>query len=67
MSILRDAARAFMPYPDAEVAHAASGPLAGQAKDMGSAAVLVALAMAALCWAVIAVPLIVPRLLLALG
>lgn len=42
-------------------------PLAGQAKDMGSAAVLVALAMAALCWAVIAVPLIVPRLLLALG
>jgi amidase len=29
MSILRDAARAFMPYPDAPVAHAASGPLSG--------------------------------------
>jgi len=29
MSMLRDAARAFMPYPDAPVAHAASGPLAG--------------------------------------
>jgi len=29
MSILRDAARAFMPYPDAPVAHAPSGPLAG--------------------------------------
>ena len=25
----RDHARAFMPYPDAPVAHAASGPLAG--------------------------------------
>ncbi len=42
-------------------------PLAAQAKDMGSAAVLVSLAMAALCWAVIAGPLVVPRLLLALG
>jgi len=31
-------------------------PLAGQAKDMGSAAVLVALAMTALCWIVIAGP-----------
>ncbi len=40
-------------------------PLAGQAKDMGSAAVLVSLAMVALCWAVIAGPLLVPRLLLA--
>ena len=29
MSILRDAARAFMPYPDAPVAHAAAGSLAG--------------------------------------
>jgi len=29
MSMLRDAARAFMPYPDAPVAHAASGPLSG--------------------------------------
>jgi len=29
MSILRDAARAFMPYPDAPVAHAGSGPLVG--------------------------------------
>jgi amidase len=29
MSMLRDAARAFMPYPEAPVAHAASGPLAG--------------------------------------
>jgi hypothetical protein len=29
MTMLRDAARAFMPYPDAPVAHAASGPLAG--------------------------------------
>jgi amidase len=29
MSMLRDAARAFMPYPDAPVAHAAAGPLAG--------------------------------------
>ena len=29
MSILRDAARAFMPYPDAPVAHAESGPLIG--------------------------------------
>ena len=29
MNILRDAARAFMPYPDAPVPHAASGPLAG--------------------------------------
>jgi len=34
-------------------------PLAGQAKDMGSAAVLVALAMAALCWVVIAGPVVV--------
>ncbi len=33
-------------------------PLAGQAKDMGSAAVFVALAMSALCWAVIAGPTI---------
>jgi len=31
MSMLRDAARAFMPYPDAPVAHAALGPLAGLA------------------------------------
>jgi amidase len=29
MSILRDAARAFMPYPDAAVPHAEAGPLAG--------------------------------------
>ncbi|MEO8523600.1 MAG: amidase [Caldimonas sp.] len=29
MSALRDNARAFMPYPDAAVPHAASGPLAG--------------------------------------
>jgi amidase len=29
MTMLRDAARAFMPYPDAPVAHAASGPLVG--------------------------------------
>jgi len=29
-------------------------PLAGQAKDMGSAAVFVALAMSLLCWVVIA-------------
>ena len=29
MTMLRDAARAFMPYPDAPVAHAAGGPLAG--------------------------------------
>jgi amidase len=29
MTMLRDAARAFMPYPDAPVVHAASGPLAG--------------------------------------
>ena len=29
MTMLRDAARAFMPYPDAAVAHAADGPLAG--------------------------------------
>jgi len=29
MTMLRDAARAFMPYPDAPVAHAADGPLAG--------------------------------------
>ena len=34
-------------------------PLAGQAKDMGSAAVLVALAMSALCWIVISGPLVV--------
>ena len=33
-------------------------PLAGQAKDMGSAAVFIALAMSALCWAVIAGPVI---------
>jgi diacylglycerol kinase (ATP) len=33
-------------------------PLAGQAKDMGSAAVCIALAMSALCWAVIAGPVI---------
>lgn len=33
-------------------------PLAGQAKDMGSAAVFLALAMSALCWAVIAGPAI---------
>ena len=32
-------------------------PLAGQAKDLGSAAVFVALAMSAACWAVIAGPL----------
>jgi diacylglycerol kinase (ATP) len=37
-------------------------PLAGQAKDMGSAAVLVSLAMAALCWVVIAAPLLGPWL-----
>ena len=37
-------------------------PLAGRAKDMGSAAVLVALAMSALCWVVIAGPLVVPLL-----
>jgi amidase len=29
MTMLRDAARAFMPYPDAVVGHAAAGPLAG--------------------------------------
>jgi len=29
MTMLRDAARAFMPYPDAPVGHAPSGPLAG--------------------------------------
>src|SRR5436190_1241340 len=29
MNILRDAARAFMPYPDAPVGHAPSGPLTG--------------------------------------
>jgi amidase len=29
MTMLRDAARAFMPYPDAPVRHAADGPLAG--------------------------------------
>ncbi|HEX4234455.1 MAG TPA: amidase [Caldimonas sp.] len=29
MTMLRDAARAFMPYPDAPVAHAPRGPLAG--------------------------------------
>ena len=40
-------------------------PLAGQAKDMGSAAVFVALAMAALCWAVIAGPLVGPWLMAA--
>ncbi|MEO6362130.1 MAG: diacylglycerol kinase [Caldimonas sp.] len=33
-------------------------PLAGQAKDMGSAAVFVALAMSVLCWVVIAGPAI---------
>lgn len=33
-------------------------PLAGQAKDMGSAAVFIALAMSALCWAVIAGPVL---------
>lgn len=33
-------------------------PLAGQAKDMGSAAVFVALAMSLLCWTVIAGPVI---------
>ena len=33
-------------------------PLAGQAKDMGSAAVFIALAMSALCWAVIAGPVV---------
>jgi diacylglycerol kinase (ATP) len=33
-------------------------PLAGQAKDMGSAAVFVAVGMALLCWAVIAGPVI---------
>ena len=33
-------------------------PLAGQAKDMGSAAVLVALVMSLLCWTVIAGPVI---------
>ena len=34
-------------------------PLAGQAKDMGSAAVFLALAMSLGCWAVIAGPLLV--------
>ena len=34
-------------------------PLAGQAKDMGSAAVLLALVMSALCWLVIAGPVVV--------
>ncbi|HEU5293483.1 MAG TPA: amidase family protein, partial [Burkholderiaceae bacterium] len=29
MTMLRDAARAFMPYPDAPVRHAKGGPLAG--------------------------------------
>ena len=29
MSTSRDTARAFMPYPDAAVPHAAAGPLAG--------------------------------------
>src|SRR6185295_10507310 len=29
MTMLRDAARAFMPYPEAPVGHAADGPLAG--------------------------------------
>ena len=33
-------------------------PLAGQAKDMGSAAVLLALLMSALCWVVIAGPVV---------
>jgi diacylglycerol kinase (ATP) len=33
-------------------------PLAGQAKDMGSAAVLLALLMSALCWVVIAGPVL---------
>jgi diacylglycerol kinase (ATP) len=33
-------------------------PLAGQAKDMGSAAVLIAFAMSLACWAVIAGPVI---------
>jgi diacylglycerol kinase (ATP) len=42
-------------------------PLAGQAKDMGSAAVLVSLAMAALCWGVIGAPLVGPWLAGVLG
>jgi len=29
MTLIRDAARAFMPYPDVDVPHAADGPLAG--------------------------------------
>ncbi len=41
-------------------------PLAGQAKDMASAAVFVALAMSALCWAVIAGPVIVSWVVAAL-
>ena len=42
-------------------------PLAGQAKDMGSAAVLLALVMSMLCWAVIAGPVVVRWLADALG
>ncbi|MEO8836588.1 MAG: diacylglycerol kinase [Caldimonas sp.] len=41
-------------------------PLSGQAKDLGSAAVFVALAMSALCWAVIAGPVLVAWLAAAL-
>ena len=42
-------------------------PLAGQAKDMGSAAVFLALVMSALCWAVIAGPLLASWLASAIG
>lgn len=41
-------------------------PLAGQAKDMGSAAVFVALAMAALAWVVLVGPVLAPWLAAAL-
>jgi len=42
-------------------------PLAGQAKDMGSAAVFTALVMSALCWAVIAGPVVASWLARAVG
>ncbi len=42
-------------------------PLAGQAKDMGSAAVFVALAMAALAWVVLVGPVLAPWLASVLG
>jgi len=42
-------------------------PLAGKAKDMGSAAVFLALAMSLLCWAVIAGPVLSAWLSAAVG